>query len=397
MSLFRKRSAGASELIWQGLPQRGSRRQGSVDVTTESALAHSAVWAAVRLRADLMSTMPIDAFRRIASEGVDVEVTKPAVLITPSSHGDGQPMDMSEWMYSTQVDLDKSGNTFGGIGAWDGQGLPAQIDPLPAEKVTVSVRKGKIDHYKIGRDKYLPREIWHERQYTTPGVHVGLSPVAYAAQSIGGYLSAQQFALDWFSNGAVPGAILKNTAKKLDKGESSIAKRQFMSSVSIGEPFVTGMDWDYQMLQAKAAESQFLEEMQYSISDIARFFGVPADMLDAPSQGSSITYANVTQRNLQLLIMNIGPAVNRRERALARLLPAPRHVKLNSDALLRMDPQTRQTVIDSRIKARTLTPDEGRALDNLPPLTIDQYEQFNKLFPPKANSTQEPIPEGTPQ
>src|SRR5213595_2599314 len=115
MSLFRTRGAESSEKIWQGLPPRMSARKGSVNVTTDSALTHSAVWAAVRLRADLISSMPIDCFRRLPADGVDVEVNKPRVLVTPSSHGEGQPLGMPEWMYSTQVDLDRVGNTFGGI------------------------------------------------------------------------------------------------------------------------------------------------------------------------------------------------------------------------------------------------------------------------------------------
>ncbi|MGM9473180.1 phage portal protein [Pseudarthrobacter sp. YS3] len=373
MSLLRQRSADLGSL----LPTRLGKKSTSVAVTASSAFKHSAVWASIRLRADLMSSMPIDVFRRVPGEKVDFEVEKPKVLITPSSHGDGQPMDISEWMYSTQSDLDKLGNTFGLIVERDQLGLPSQIDPLPAEQVTVVVKKGRIDHYRVGGTRYETAEIWHERQFTSAGSHVGMSPVAYAAASIGGALSAQQFALDWFSNGAVPGAILKNTGKKLDRAETAQAKALFLASVSIGEPFVTGMDWEYSMLQAKASESEFIKEMEFSISDIARFFGVPGDMIDAPISGSAVTYANVTQRNLQLLIMNLGPAVMRRERALSRLTPEPRKVKLNTDAILRMDPEARQRVFKLQIDSRTLAPSEARALNNYAPFTPEQLQEFD--------------------
>ena len=120
--------------------------------------------------------------------------------------------------------------------------------------------------------------------------------------------------------------------------------------------------------------------MKYSLSDVARFFGVPADMIDAPVESGSMTYANISQRNLQLLIMNIGPAVGRRERALSRLLPNPRRVNLDEKALLRMDPQTRQTVLASKVSSRQLTVDEARAEDNLPPLTAEQIAQTKNIF-----------------
>lgn len=397
MSLWR-RSAGEVETIWQGLPTRSPRRQGSVDVTTQSALSHSAVWAAIRIRADAISALPVECVR--ATGGVQAVVPSPSILVTPSSHGDGQPMTMNEWMYSTQVDLDRLGNTFGVIGGWDLSGRPTIINPVAADTVTVSVKKGVIDHYKIGKTLYEPREVWHERQYTVPGVHVGLSPIAYAAQSIGSYLSAQQFAIDWFANGAFPGSILKNNSKTLRPDEATAVKKKFQTTVQSGEPFVTGMDWDYQMIQATAAESAFLESMQYSISDIARFFNVPADLLDAAttSKGGKITYANITQFNLQFLILHLQGSITRREGALSTLLSRPQTVRLKTAELLRMDPAGQATVNANKITARIMTPTEVRAEENRLPYTAAQYEEFEKLFGSKAPAppviTEDAPPEG---
>lgn len=353
---------------------------GNVDVTTDSALTHSAVWAATRIRCEMISAMPIVCYRTVA--GAEVTVPTPAVLVTPSSHGDGQPMDISEWMYSTQMDLDRLGNAFGRILGWDGMGYPTIIDPIAAKDVVVSVKDNRIDHYKVGTKIYEPAEIWHERAYTLPGVHVGLSPVAYAASSIGSYLSAQQFALDWFSNGAVPGSVLKNTAKTLRPDESTAVKKKFQTSLQTGEVFVTGMDWDYKMIQATAAESAFLESMQYSISDIARFFNVPADLLDGAttSKGGKITYANITQFNLQFLILHLTGAMTRRETALSRLLPNPRHLRLDTASLLRMDPAGTQVMNANMVNARLRTPSEVRARDNLLPYTPAQLAEFKELF-----------------
>jgi len=381
VSLLRA-SREPTELIWQGLPIRSPRRNGSVDVTPDKARTHSAVWASIRLRADLISSMPVQCYRTVPGTGLEVAVPTPPVLTIPAYHdaGEKQPIGIAEWMYTSQSDVDSVGNTFGIITQLDGMGLPARIQPVQVQDVTVAVRKGLLDHYKIGTQVYSPEQIWHERQYPISGSPVGLSPIAYAAASIGGYLSAQQFALDWFGNGAVPSAILKNSKRTLDAAEAALTKRRFGAAVGNGEVFVTGMDWDYTMLGAKATESQFLEEMRYSLSDIARFFGVPADTIDAPSESGSITYANISQRNLQLLIMNLGPAVARRETALSRLTANPRRVKLDSDALLRMDPQTRQTVLASKISNRQMTVDEAREEDNMPPLTAEQIAETKNIF-----------------
>ncbi len=347
-------------------------------VTGETAMRHSAVWACRRLRGDLISTMPVDAYRRI--NGIQVEVAKPPMLVNPG----GDRVDILEWMYSSQGDLDMYGNTFGIITERNALGLPARIDLQPVEQCTVLQRKGVLK-YRICGTEYDPKDVWHERQFTVSGLPVGLSPVAYAAMGISSYLSAQQFAADWFGSGGVPSAILKNSAKTLNKPEAASVKAQSKAAVEGHDVFVTGADWEYNMITVPANQTQFIEMMGFSINDIARFFGCPGDVIDAAVAGQSITYASIDQRNLQLLIMNLQPAITRRERALSLWLPRGQFVKLNANAaVLRMDPKTRAEVVKTRIESRTLTPDEARALENELPLDEAQYAQFDRLWPAKA-------------
>jgi HK97 family phage portal protein len=373
VSLFFKRDSqiqGPESLI----PPRPGVGRGTASVSSSTAMRHSAVWACLRLRADLVSTMPIDVFRRIGAG--QVEVPKPPVLVNPG----GERVGIEEWMYSTSVDLDRSGNTVGLITEKDGGGRPRRIDLQPLDEVTIEVRKGELHGYRICGEFFTPDKIWHERQFTLSGIHVGLSPVAHAAWSISQYLSALDFTLDWFGNGAVPSAHLRNKEKTLTPPESAEVKTRFKASVQSGDVFVTGSDWEYNMLQAKASETQWLEAQQTSISDVARFFGAPSDLIDAAVSGQSVTYANIAERNLQFLVLNLGPAVVRRERALTKLVASPRYVKLNSDALLRMDPKSRAEMLKLQIDSRTLAPSEARELDNRLPFTPSQLDEFEKLF-----------------
>lgn len=356
------------------IPSRTAARRGSVSVTDATALRHSAVWACLRLRSNLVSTMPVDLYRKV--QGVQVEVPKPPVLVNPG----GERVDIVEWLYSSQFDLDRAGNCFGLITARDGLGLPARIDLQPYGDVTVRVKDGQIIKYLIGRTEYDPASVWHERQYTVAGLPVGLSPIAHAAWSIGEYLSIQEFALDWFGNGAIPAAQLRNTSKTLEPKDAALVKDRFKAAVEGRDIFVSGADWEYKMIQAESAGNAWIEAKNFGIGDIARFFDCPGDLIDAAVSGGSITYANITQRNLQFLIMHLGPAVVRRENALSRLTSRPRFVKLNAGALLRMDPQTRAATIKTRIDSRTLAPSEARALEDLPPFTPEQLAEFDRLF-----------------
>ncbi|MFD3654339.1 phage portal protein [Streptomyces sp. NPDC058620] len=387
MSLFSRRGA-PSPTADQLIPTRQAQRAGSATVTPDTALRNSAVWACLRLRANLVSTMPVDVYRKVG--GIQVEVPKPPVLVAPG----GENVEMLEWMYSTQFDLDRSGNTFGIITARDGLGFPSRIELVPVAEVTVIVRKGKLAKYRIGSTEYDPVNIWHEKQYTMSGLHVGLSPVAHAAWSIGEYLSIQQFALDWFSNGAVPSAHLKNTAKTVSPEKAEETKRRFKAATANQDLFVTGQDWEYKMIQAEVAGSEWIEAKRYGIGDIARFFDCPGDLIDAAVSGSSVTYANMVQRNLQFLVMSLGPAIIRREGALSSLTSRPRFVKLNSDALLRMDPQARAAMFRTQIESRQLAPSEARELEDRPPFTDSQLAEFDRLFGKGTTPTPQPATPG---
>lgn len=371
MTIMFKRSVKLSDVV-PGYGTRGTRSRAWVNRST--AMRHSAVWASVRVRADLISSMPVDVYRK-TSFG-NVLVPTPPILRDPS----GSQIDITEWLYNTQVDLDTVGNTFGIITERDGQNLPKRIDLVPREEVTVRVRDGEVS-YLIGGESFTRSEIWHERQYTMSGLAVGLSPIAHAALSIQQSQSAQEFAANWFAGGAIPAATLKHEQQKVDPADADAVKARFRLAVENNDIFVVGKDWDYKIIEAQGNQASFLETSKATDIDIARFMGVPADVIDAERSGSAITYANVVQAHLRLLIINIGAPVTRREKALSRLVPTPRFVKLNSDALLRMDPETASKVLGQKIRDRMLAPSEARELDDRPPFTDEQLAEFQTLFP----------------
>ena len=80
MSLFR-RAANLSAIEQIIADRVGLGRSGVANVSRPTAMRHSAVWAALRLRADLISTMPVDTFRKV--DGVQVETPRPPVLVNP--------------------------------------------------------------------------------------------------------------------------------------------------------------------------------------------------------------------------------------------------------------------------------------------------------------------------
>jgi HK97 family phage portal protein len=336
--------------------------------TPQDAMGISAVWAAVRLRSDLISTFPIETYRTIDNMRVDVGAT-------PFINSPG----FMEFLASSQRELDTTGNSIGTINSFYVNNVPADITLYPSAACQVLIRDNKLYKYRIGGTEYWPDVVWHEKQFTVSGLHVGLSPIEAAAFTLGQFASVQEFASQWFMSGNGPRVSLKNTEKKIDNKAATIAKESWKATQAMGEPFVHGSDWEYSFIQAQSASNDWLEAQRFGLTEAARYFGVPADLLDAAMSGDHVTYANVVQRNLQFLIMNLGPAIRRRENALSMLLPRPRSIRFDENALLRMDPVTVAQVIETKIKSKVLAPSEARALENKPPFTLEQMAEFNAL------------------
>lgn len=353
----------------QLVPQRGNgnRRTAGQIVTTDRAMTLGVVWDCVRLRADIVSTLPLRQYRDVASNSMPMPLAK--VFSTPG----GNKVSLEEWLYSGQVALDLRGNNFGKIVQRDGLGYPVQIELLHPDSV-----RGWIDR-KTGKFWYIvdgkridPFDMWHEKAFTMPGAFFGLSPIEYAASTIGINLAAQEFGAGWFADGGHPSAIL-TTDKPVDEPAAKTIKKRFLAAVQgTREPVVLGLGIKYEAISVKANESQFLETIKASGQDVCRFFGMPPEMVGLES-GSSMTYSNVEQRGLDLKAYRIGPTLIRRERQMSReLLPEPENVRFDADALARTDLFTRYKAYELGIRAGFLLDDEARADDKRPPLTDEQ-------------------------
>src|SRR5690242_8462991 len=101
---------------------------GTYYVNADRAMQNSAVWAAIRLRADLISTLPVDVYRMNGSQ--QIEATASYFVANPG---------FMEFLYSSQVELDRSGNAIGIIRSTDGLGYPADISLKATSCVDVLV------------------------------------------------------------------------------------------------------------------------------------------------------------------------------------------------------------------------------------------------------------------
>jgi HK97 family phage portal protein len=353
----RKREDRALWQVGDILPASSSYGNVTANLTADGALRLSAVWACVRLLADTISTLPIDVYRR------GDQVAKPRLLVAPAAG-----LTLEEWLYQLVVSLLVRGNAYGLITDRAGAALrPAQVELVNPDTMYVRVTpEGRIEYRRLGRE-LDPVDIWHVRAYLYPGSPVGLSPIDYARHAIGLGLATQRFGVQFFEDGAHPSGLLSSD-QDINQGAADEAKQRFMQAhKGKREPAVLGKGMKYQTVQVTPEESQFLDTQKFTVSQIARVFGLPPEMVGG-DVGHSLTYVNSEARALDFLRYSLSPWLVRLEGALERLLPAGMTVKFNPNALLRSTTGERFTAYQTALDAGFMTINEVRALEDLPAL-----------------------------
>jgi HK97 family phage portal protein len=341
----------------------------------EASLQKVAVWASVSLLAGTAQMLPLDV---VSGEGA-ARLERPMPSWMLDLGGDGYGLE--DWIFQYMTSALLRGNVNGIVGERDPRrGTPTQIVLQHPDTVRGwrDAQDGRVQWWAGGRE--VPADdMWHQRVFTIPGRLQGLSPIAFQALTIGTGIAAMRFGAQWFEEGAHPTGVL-TTDKDIDQPTAATAKARFMAALTgRREPVTLGGGWQYQPIQIAPDESQFLETNNMTSAECCRIFGPGIAEILGYETGGSLTYQNIEQRNLQLLIYALDPWLTRLERALSALLPRPQQVKFNRGALLRTDLLTRYRAHAIAIRAKFGTQDEARELEDRPPLTPAQIDQLQEL------------------
>jgi HK97 family phage portal protein len=352
-------------------PILGVDVSGQVNVGSQpdQALVVPTVWACVQLLANAVAIQPLQTFRQTAD--VPARVTDPTIVKTPTAD-----MTQSEWLHMLMVSLLLRGNAFALKTSLDGRGYPTQVVLLNPDTVTVQSDPvtGAVQ-YLVGPQRTdRTADMWHVRGLTLPGSKVGLSPIQYAAMAVGVDLASRKFAKDFFDGGGVPKSTLSSD-HDLTMEQAQTAKERLMAATRNREPAVFGSGITYQAISVKPEESQFLETQAANISEIARIFGVPSEMVGG-KVGSSMTYSNVEQRSIDFLTYSVSMWLRRIEDAFFSLLPQPQYVQFDTTALLRTDAETQAKVDAIQVASKILPPSRILHRRGEPPLTESEKEEL---------------------
>jgi HK97 family phage portal protein len=340
----------------------------------EGAMRQSAVWRCVnKISLALMMMRPAAWRGPSYGTGLARRVDPaPVMLSQPSS--DCSIMDFT---YAVWVSLLLRGNAYGLIAHRDRLGYPAQIELQHPDQVRVRKREDGSYEYKLRNETIDPSVLWHKAIHRMPGSRVGMSPIQYAARDTKIAQAAQGFGLQYFQDGGHPSGLLTNkNAARISQDQAQTVKAKFLAAVhGSREPVVLGQGWEYQQIQIRPDESQFLNTINASEEQIAGFFGMTAVQagISAPGAKGTVTYQNIEQSSLDFLLYPVSPWLYKWEEWLGDdFLPRGQYVKCDTSPLVRTDILTKWRAFDLMVGSRSITPDEVRELDDRAPLTDAQ-------------------------
>jgi HK97 family phage portal protein len=347
-------SSGPSMPTWSGQ-----------DVSADTALQLLTVYGCVRLISDSISTLPIDTYREVGDE--KVEITPPDWLMQPTAE-----LDFTAWCGQVLSSLLLAGNAYIVVVRYpDGRGI-SQLVPVPPEIVDPRRESGRLTYLVNGQR--FGGEMLHIKGLMLPGTDVGLSPVEYARQSIGLGLATVKYGGEFFDGpGNMDGVIESPSVMQPDQ-KAGIAEvwRRKRSKGGRGLPGVLDGGATWKSTGVTNEQAQFLATRRFTSAEIAaQMFLVDPSEIGIGVEGTSLTYANLEQRSARLLRVTLLPWMVRIEKAISALMANPRYMKFNANGLLRSDLTTRYSAYSVGIASGFLVPNEAREREDLPPLPDD--------------------------
>lgn len=374
-------SGTANPLLWfvnaVGGGQAAATAAG-ISINPTTAMRCAAVYACVRVVSEDVAKLPLVIYR-----GRDDGTKAPALdhpLYAVLRRRPNEWQSSFEWREMMQAHLELRGNAYSYI-VRDGRGNVTALWPLHPDRVSLRLAPDGDVFYSLSRGAnepsvpmVAPRDaILHLRGMTLDGYH-GLSPIAWARETIGLSIAAELHGAAYFGNGARPDIALTAPANA-DLSSDQIKKiRDWWADNHAGlrrahRPAVLPTGMTIEKLGITNKDSQFLELRQFQVSDVARLFRIPPHKIGDLSRA---TFSNVESMALDYFRDGLMPRLERFEAAMERdLLTANEtgkfEIEFDFTRMLRGDLKAMMEAIGSGRNWGIISANEARNWLNLPP------------------------------
>ena len=366
-NLFERRGAYQT-LFGSGLLFERPVASGMV-VNEETSLRLSAVYACVRLISDTISTLPYDQFIRRDGQRFPFR-PKDSWVEKPSTQ-----MSRTTFWKQVLVSLLLDGNAFVMI-TRSGNEI-VDLTPLNPKTVRIERREGR-KVYLINNTMVLEQDrVLHVTEMLMPGELRGVSRIEQSKESLGLGLALEEYAAQFFGNGAYAGGVLEFPDKLSPEQRKEIRDTWNQMHQGPRRAHRVGMLWGggkFNPLTVDPSASQLVDQRKFAVEEIARIFRVPPFMLGV-SENAAMAFASIEQQQLFFRQHTIQPYVEMLEDHFQALLSNPSSfIKFNMSSIVRADLATRYAAYNTALLAGFMSVNDVRALEDQGPVEDgDQY------------------------
>jgi HK97 family phage portal protein len=334
-------------------------RSATSGVTTSDALSMASVYRAISILSTAIKQVGVHTYRDDEKlESTPLWIKQPDDKIT-----------RAEFMARTVNSIALAGNCFWLVSR-NGRGETVKLEVLnPFDMLIQSDDYGNLLGYTYrGTIEYSIADIQHLKALTVPGNLYGLGPIQSCQPELAAIKDTRDYASTWFDKSGVPSGILKSD--QMLSPDAAKAAKDSWNALGAGGLVVLGNGLTYMPTYMNPRDSQFLENQAFGVQQIARLFGIPANMMLASVDGNSMTYTNIEQEQIAFTRYTLSQYYVEIEQNLSALLPRGTEARLNIDALLRADSLTRYQAHQIALAAGFKTIDEVRRDEKMPPLGV---------------------------
>lgn len=332
------------------------REDWNVKIAEGEALGMIAVYRASQVISTSVMQLSFDAYRN------DEQIDKPLILRKPDPDE-----SLSAFSEKTALSLVLNGNSFWRVFR-DNQGRVTGLRVLNPHDVVIDAdAEGTVTGYQYRGRTYTKTEVKHLSHMRVAGTPRGRGPIQAAQSELRGALDTRDYSSNWYQDAGVPTGIL-SAKTPLNADQAAQAKAQWEATQGgTRGPAVLSGDWSYQPVYLSPEDAQWVAVRQFDTTAIARLFGIPAGLMLAAVEGSSMTYSNISQAWVEFQRFTLSRYVIEIEDALSDLLPRGTEVKANYGALLAPDALTRSQLHTAATQAGWMSINEVRAIEGLEP------------------------------
>lgn len=358
----------------QGGQEVGGDLSGAgVRLNRSRALTVAAVWRAVHLVSDAVAKLPLGVYRAEGQNRIpDPEHPAHYLLrVRPNPY-----MTPYTFKRTLTAHVLLEGNAYAYVYR-SASGRPLDLlvlGPRRTEPVMVEGRLWYVHTLRDGRKRKLPADD----VLCLPGLGAdglkGYSVIAHARESLGLAVATTSYGGTFFRNNARPNLVLKHPNKLSPEARKNLRESWERLHSGLDNAHRTAILEEGMTAEAvtiNARDAQLIESKQFSLIDVANWFGVPANKLGA---NVSTSYGSLEQDNQHFLDHGIDPRlVVWEEECEAKLLTDKERqgythaVSFDRFPLQRADSDKRANYYQKAISTGWMSPDEARAREGMNP------------------------------